>query len=102
MIYVADSVNHTTRRATASGVVTTLAGLAGSTGSADGTGGSFELPLRAFKLGSMIPVKFVANCGGSPVISGQHTLQAIKYSTAVDVRTESELGQAARANDLAP
>jgi sugar lactone lactonase YvrE len=37
-VYVADSSNHTIRTVTAAGVVTTLAGLAGVNGSADGTG----------------------------------------------------------------
>ena len=37
-VYVADSGNHTIRKVTSAGVVTTLAGLAGSVGSADGTG----------------------------------------------------------------
>jgi streptogramin lyase len=37
-IYVADSSNHTIRKVTPAGVVTTLAGLAGSFGSMDGTG----------------------------------------------------------------
>src|SRR5882724_4796927 len=37
-IYVADQSNHTIRKVTAGGVVTTLAGTAGMFGSADGTG----------------------------------------------------------------
>lgn len=37
-VYVADTWNHTIRKITAAGVVTTLAGVAQSTGSSDGTG----------------------------------------------------------------
>jgi len=49
-------------------------------GGADGSGGSFADPLQAFKLKSTIPVKFKATCAGALVLTGIHTLQAIKYS----------------------
>jgi DNA-directed RNA polymerase specialized sigma24 family protein len=51
---------------------------------ADATGGSFANPLRAFKLGSTIPVKFMASQCGDPLYDGVHTLAAVKYSSAVD------------------
>jgi hypothetical protein len=52
-------------------------------------GGSFADPVRAFKLGSTIPVKFAISSWngttcGAPVFTGIHTLQAIKYSNSVD------------------
>ncbi len=48
-IYVADHVGHTIRKITSSGVVTTIAGLAGQSGSADGTGNAarFNYPSSA-------------------------------------------------------
>jgi sugar lactone lactonase YvrE len=46
-LYVSDSNNHTIRKITPAGVVSTLAGTAGSPGSADGTGAAarFNIPL---------------------------------------------------------
>ena len=49
-----------------------------------GNGGSFADPVRAFKLNSTIPVKFNAICFGTPLVTGIHTMQAIKYSNATD------------------
>lgn len=43
-LYVSDSVNHTIRKISSSGVVTTFAGTPGLTGSANGKPGSFSLP----------------------------------------------------------
>lgn len=53
-------------------------------GGADATGGNFADPVRAFKLGSTIPVKFSASHCAAPLLSGIHTLQAVKFSNAVD------------------
>jgi hypothetical protein len=52
----------------------------------NGNGGSYANPLKTFKLGSTIPVKFGATWlnGGAALITGIHTLQAVKYSNATD------------------
>jgi sugar lactone lactonase YvrE len=57
-VYVADTNNHTIRKITPAGVVTTLAGSAGSSGSADGTGGAarFAFPQGVATDGSNIYV----------------------------------------------
>jgi hypothetical protein len=49
-----------------------------------GNGGSFAYPVRTFKLGSTIPVKFGATWlnGGAALITGIHKRQAVKYSNA--------------------
>ena len=61
-----------------------FAGFLPPIGGADATGGSFADPVRSFKLKSTIPVKFTASCGGAPVLTGIHTLQAIKWSSQTD------------------
>jgi hypothetical protein len=58
-------------------------GFADPIGGADATGGSVGDPVRAFKLKSTIPVKMVlTNCDGTPVITGVHTIEAIKWTDA--------------------
>jgi len=47
----------------------------------DTTGGSSVNPIRSFKLGSTIPVKFQMSCAGSSILSGVPTLQALKFSS---------------------
>ena len=37
---------------------------------ADATGGTCAAPLRTFRLGNVVPVKFAMTCGGLPVTSG--------------------------------
>ncbi len=53
-------------------------------GGADATGGSFDSPVRTFKMNSTIPVKFASSCEGSPVLTGVHTLQVMKFSSATN------------------
>jgi hypothetical protein len=55
-------------------------------------GGSFTDPVRSFKLGSTIPIKFILNARnastcGAVVTSGIHTLQVAYYSSATDSDT---------------
>ena len=74
-VFVADAGNHTIRRISGGGVVTTLAGTAGSGGSADGTGAvaRFSSP-AAIALGSGSNL-FVAD-------TGNHTIRQIVTTTA--------------------
>gem|GEM_PF-1753827 len=59
-----------------------FAGFLSPFGGADATGGSYASPLRAFKTGTTMPVKFSASCGGAAVLSGIHRLQVVPYVTA--------------------
>jgi MBG domain-containing protein len=51
----------------------------------NGTGGTCADPIRIFKLGSTVPVKFILNSivTGLPVTTGIHTIQAFKCSSGV-------------------
>jgi hypothetical protein len=54
-----------------------------------GPGGSFNSPLRTFKVNSSIPFKFTATCFGLPLTSGVQTLSAQKYSNGIPVGDEA-------------
>jgi NHL repeat len=86
-VYVADTNNHTIRKITPAGVVTTLAGTAGAHGSADGTGSSarFNSPvglsidgagnlyvgdLNNETIRKVTPAGAVSTLAGSPGVSG--------------------------------
>jgi hypothetical protein len=51
-------------------------------GGADATGGSPSDPLRAFKLGSTVPIKMILTCNGQPFVNGVHTLKVTKVSSS--------------------
>src|SRR5436309_1234875 len=72
-LFVADTYNHTIRKITAGGIVTTLAGSANSAGSTDGTGSNarFNFP-RGIATDSLGNV-FVAD-------TGNHTIRKITAS----------------------
>jgi hypothetical protein len=59
-------------------------GFASPIGGSDSTGGSFAAPLRTFKAGSTIPIKFTISTAAGPVTTGVHRLQAAEYSSATN------------------
>ncbi|MEK7675951.1 MAG: chitobiase/beta-hexosaminidase C-terminal domain-containing protein, partial [Verrucomicrobiota bacterium] len=69
-VYVVDTDNHTIRKVTPAGVVTTLAGLAGSQGSADGTGSAARFPgpdgVAVDRAGNV----YVADAGNNRILKG--------------------------------
>ena len=86
-LYVTDNGNATIRKVTQGGVVTTLAGLAGNTGSADGTGSAarfdrphgitvddsgniFETDNFNFTVRKITPLGVVTTIAGSPLVAG--------------------------------
>jgi sugar lactone lactonase YvrE len=76
-VYVGDTLNHTIRKVTSSGVVTTLAGLAGTNGSTDGTvtDARFYAPNAVF-VNSAGTVVYVAD-------TFNHTIRIITNSAVV-------------------
>jgi hypothetical protein len=77
---VADAVGNAATATRTVKVVYKFDGFLAPIGGADATGGNYANPVRTFKLGSTIPVKFTASCGGTAVKTGVHTLQVIKYN----------------------
>lgn len=96
-LYVADANNHTIRRITSAGVVTTLAGTAGSSGTLDGTGAAarFNTPLgiaadRAGSGGAAVNV-YVAD-------TQNHTIRRIVVATGVVTTLAGTAGNSGTAN----
>ncbi|HXI13097.1 MAG TPA: hypothetical protein VNM92_10700 [Thermoanaerobaculia bacterium] len=75
-VYVADSSNHTIRKITPAGAVTTLAGLAGSSGSDDGTGSAARF---------RSPVGVATDSSGNVYVAdtSNHTIRKITPAGAV-------------------
>jgi|JI6StandDraft_1071083.scaffolds.fasta_scaffold02783_6 ELWxxDGT repeat protein len=87
-VYVADSGNHTIRRITSAGVVTTVAGSAGNQGSTDGTGAAslFRTP-KDLAVSSDGTQLFVADSGNHVIRRVTLTINGANVVTAVAVIT---------------
>jgi len=66
-VYVADHFNHTIRKVTAGGVVTTLAGSAGTAGSADGTGAAARFSFPTSVVADGAGNVYVADTGNATI-----------------------------------
>jgi hypothetical protein len=86
--YVVDSYNHTIRKVTASGVVTTLAGLAGYAGSADATGNAARF---------LYPAGITMDGAGNLYVTSSHTIR--KVTAAGEVTTLAGLALASGSAD---
>ncbi len=75
-VYVADNSNHTIRKVTPGGVVTTIAGSAGSSGTADGTGSAARF---------FFPNSTAVDSGGNVYVAdtGNHTIRKVTPSGEV-------------------
>ncbi len=72
-VYVADTVNSTIRKVTPAGLVTTLAGLAGSSGSADGTGSAARFNYPSGVAVDSAGNVYVADSGNNTIRKGWPT-----------------------------
>jgi len=79
-LFVADHFNHTIRKVTANGTVTTVAGVAGSAGSVDGSvaGGAATSPVRF-----NFPRGVVADAGGNLYVAEGSTIRKIDSAGTV-------------------
>lgn len=93
-LYVPDTYNHTIRKITSSGVVTTLAGLAGNPGSADGTGNAarFTYPTGAA----------LDSSGNLYVADGNNTIRKIVLSTCAVTTLAGTAGSSGSADGTGP
>ena len=75
-VFVADSSNHTIRKVTSAGVVTTLAGTAGSTGSTDATGSAARF---------YVPYGVSVDTAGNVFVAdfGNHTIRKVTSAGVV-------------------
>jgi len=95
--YTDGNGNQTTQSQTVMVLPMAFEGFFAPLGGTDASGGSFDDPLKTFKLGSTIPVKFKASCGGAPVLIGTHTLEIKQFS----IQTDSEDAILVSATDAA-
>lgn len=91
-LFVADTLNHTIRRITPAGEVTTLAGLAGTAGSTDGTGAAarFDAP-QALALNPAGSVLHIAD-------TGNHTIRRLTIATGAVTTFAGSPGTAGSTN----
>ncbi|MFZ2493469.1 MAG: hypothetical protein WA208_18475 [Thermoanaerobaculia bacterium] len=89
-VYVADTRNHTIRKITPSGAVTTLAGLAGNAGNADGTGSIARFDF---------PFGLATDSSGNVYVADEFNHTIRKISPAGEVTTLAGLAGAAGSAD---
>ena len=82
-LFVADTDNHTIRKISSSGVVATVAGLAGSTGIADGTGGAARF---------LLPTGVATDASGNVYVAdtSNHTIRKAAPLAAPTIQTQPQ------------
>jgi sugar lactone lactonase YvrE len=109
-LYVTDSENHTVRRVTTGGLVTTIAGSPGSTGSADGSGAAalFNNPQGIVALGGELyvsdsgnhTIRKVTTGGTVTTVAGSAGIAGIADGASMVARFRSPLGIAVLGTSL--